>query len=195
MALGRPHWCRLELRAHDDHRAARVVHAFAEQVLLESGPACPSACRRATSRDQLATRPRMAFERRPLSNSASTASWSIRLSRSGRVNHFRRPVQESASASRLLPLITRRYRSFRSDVADCPRRPAAPAAAGRAGVTGITSRIIPGAGLPQTSPGVARVADRVHDLEPLQHLLLAMLAGPSVGHRGSRSSLGESCPR
>ena len=35
IALGRPHWCSLQLRAHDDHRTARVVHALAEQVLAE----------------------------------------------------------------------------------------------------------------------------------------------------------------
>ena len=36
MALGRPHWCRLQLRADHDHRAARVVDALAEQVLAEA---------------------------------------------------------------------------------------------------------------------------------------------------------------
>ena len=36
MSFGRPHWCRLQRRAGHDHRAARVVHALAEQVLAEA---------------------------------------------------------------------------------------------------------------------------------------------------------------
>ena len=83
-------------------------------------------------------RPRMAFERRPLSNRASTASWSMRFS-------FRRMTSGAlcwiSLVSRLFRLITRRYRSFRSDVA---KRPPSSGTSGRrsGGMTGITSRII-----------------------------------------------------
>src|SRR5437773_1282535 len=80
----------------------------------------------------------MTRPRRPLSNSASTASWSIRFSlrmiTSGALSSCRR-------LSRLLRLITRRYRSFRSLVA---KRPPSSGTSGRrsGGITGITSRIM-----------------------------------------------------
>ena len=76
--------------------------------------------------------------RRPLSNSASTASCSMRFSLltmiSGAPRLSRRP-------RRLLRLITRRYRSLRSDVA---KRPPSSWTIGRSsgGITGTTSRII-----------------------------------------------------
>src|SRR6266540_3048958 len=56
--------------------------------------------------------------RRPLSNSASTASWSIRFSLLTMISGAPR---SSSRLRRLLRLITRRYRSLRSDVAK--RRP------------------------------------------------------------------------
>ena len=92
-------------------------------------------------------RPRIAFERRPLSNSASTASCSMRFS-------FRRMTSGArcmmSFCSRLLRLMTRRYRSFRSDVA---KRPPSSGTSGRrsGGITGMTSRIIH-SGLLRVSP-------------------------------------------
>ncbi len=55
--------------------------------------------------------------RRPLSNSASTASWSIRFSLLTMISGAPR---SSRRLRRLFRLITRRYRSFRSDVANRP---------------------------------------------------------------------------
>src|SRR5437870_2011845 len=92
-------------------------------------------------------RPRIAFERRPLSNSASTASCSMRFS-------FRRMTSGArcriSFCSRLFRLMTRRYRSFRSDVA---KRPPSSGTRGRrsGGMTGTTSRIIQ-TGLLRASP-------------------------------------------
>ena len=82
--------------------------------------------------------PVMARPRRPLSISASTASWSIRFS-------LRTMISGAPSSSslfrRLLRLITRRYRSFKSDVAN---RPPSSWTIGRSsgGMTGSTSSTI-----------------------------------------------------
>ena len=81
----------------------------------------------------LITRPR-----RPLSNSASTDSWSMRFSLRTMISGARSSMSRF---SRLFRLITRRYRSFRSDVA---KRPPSNGTSGRSsgGMTGTTSRII-----------------------------------------------------
>ena len=82
--------------------------------------------------------PRKTRPRRPLSNSASTASCNMRFSlrtiTSGACNSI-------SFFKRLLRLITRRYKSFKSDVAN---RPPSRGTSGRnsGGSTGITSRII-----------------------------------------------------
>ena len=88
----------------------------------------------------------MARPRRPLSNSASTAScnirFSLRMMMSGAPSSIRR-------FKRLLRLITRRYRSFRSEVA---KRPPSSGTRGRSsgGMTGMTSRIIHSGRLPDS---------------------------------------------
>src|SRR5213593_3008267 len=102
-------------------------------------------------------RPRIALERRPLSNSASTASCSIRFSLRRMTSGARCRI---SFCSRLLRLITRRYRSFRPQVGRDDRDH----------VQDHPARVV------AAFAGVARVAERVDDLEPLQHLLLAMLA-------------------
>ena len=82
--------------------------------------------------------------RRPLSNSASTASCNIRFS----LRTMMSGAPSSMSRfSRLLRLMTRRYRSFRSDVA---KRPPSSGTSGRrsGGMTGMTSRIISSGRLP-----------------------------------------------
>ena len=82
--------------------------------------------------------PEIMRPRRPLSNSASTASCSIRFS-------FRTMISGARSSmsrfKRLFLLITRRYRSFRSEVAN---RPPSSGTSGRSsgGMTGTTSKII-----------------------------------------------------
>ena len=82
--------------------------------------------------------PEMMRPRRPLSNSASTAScnilFSLRTIISGARNSIRR-------FRRLFRLMTRRYKSFRSEVAN---RPPSKGTSGRnsGGITGTTSRII-----------------------------------------------------
>src|SRR6476660_295079 len=92
-------------------------------------------------------RPRIALERRPLSNSASTASCSMRFSLRRMTSGAR---CEMSFCRRLLRLMTRRYRSLRSDVA---KRPPSSGTSGRrsGGITGMTSRIIH-SGLLRTSP-------------------------------------------
>ena len=82
--------------------------------------------------------PVIALARRPLSNSASTDSCSMRFSL--------RIIMSGACSSinlfrRLLRLMTRRYKSFRSEVA---KRPPSSGTSGRSsgGITGSTSRII-----------------------------------------------------
>src|SRR5919107_1340637 len=77
--------------------------------------------------------------RRPLSNRASTASWSIRFSLFTMISGAPR---SSRRFRRLLRLITRRYRSFRSEVA---KRPPSSCTIGRrsGGMTGTQSRTMP----------------------------------------------------
>src|SRR3954453_5759257 len=77
--------------------------------------------------------------RRPLSNSASTASWSIRFSLLTMISGAPR---SSSRFSRLFRLITRRYRSLRSLVAN---RPPSSCTIGRrsGGMTGTQSSTIP----------------------------------------------------
>src|SRR5574341_1015607 len=89
--------------------------------------------------------PLRARPRRPLSNSASTASWSMRFSLRMMISGARSSMRRF---SRLLRLITRRYRSLRSEVA---KRPPSRGTRGRSsgGRTGITSRIIHSGLLPE----------------------------------------------
>jgi len=82
--------------------------------------------------------------RRPLSISASHASWSMRFSLRMMISGA---PSSSSRLSRLLRLITRRYRSFRSDVA---KRPPSSWTIGRrsGGMTGMTDMIIHSGRLP-----------------------------------------------
>src|SRR5581483_11967989 len=107
----------LQVRPDDDHRAARVVYAFTKQVLTEPATARP---------------------RRPLSIRASHASCNIRFSLRMMISGA---PSSSSLLSRLLRLMTRRYRSFRSEVA---KRPPSSWTIGRrsGGKTGRTVRII-----------------------------------------------------
>ena len=77
--------------------------------------------------------------RRPLSNSESTASWSIRFSLFTMISGAPR---SSSRLRRLLRLITRRYRSLRSEVAN---RPPSSCTMGRrsGGMTGTASSTMP----------------------------------------------------
>jgi hypothetical protein len=111
----------------------------------------------------------MALERRPLSNSASTASWSMRFS-------LRRMTSGALCSisffSRLLRLMTRRYRSFRSrgEAAAVERHQRAQVRRDhRDHVQDHPLRLV----------CVARVAgaERVDDLEPLEHLFLRCWTG------------------
>src|SRR5438093_602349 len=90
-------------------------------------------------------RPRIALERRPLLNSASTASCSMRFSLRRMTSGARCRI---SFCSRLFRLITRRYRSFKSEVA---KRPPSSGTSGRrsGGITGTTSRIIHSGRLPE----------------------------------------------
>src|ERR1044072_4904466 len=123
--------------------------------------------------------PAIARPRRPLSISASHASWSIRFS-------LRMMISGAPSSrsrfSRLFRLMTRRYRSLRSEVA---KRPPSSWTMGRrsGGMTGRTDRIIqPGrARLRRVAGAVARggvavlhLAEGLHRLEALE--LVAHLA-------------------
>ena len=89
--------------------------------------------------------PAIARPRRPLSIRASHASWSIRFS-------LRMMISGAPSSrsrlSRLLRLMTRRYRSFRSEVA---KRPPSSWTIGRrsGGMTGRTDRIIHSGRVPE----------------------------------------------
>jgi hypothetical protein len=71
--LGRPHWCSFSSGPTDDDRAAGVVDALAEQVLAER-PCLPLSMSDRLFRRWLPV-PLMARPRRPLSISASHASW------------------------------------------------------------------------------------------------------------------------
>ncbi len=88
----------------------------------------------------------MTRPRRPLSNSASTASCSMRFSLRTMMSGARSSIRRFR---RLLRLITRRYRSLRSDVA---KRPPSSGTSGRSsgGMTGTTSRIIHSGRLPDS---------------------------------------------
>ena len=82
--------------------------------------------------------PVMTRPRRPLSNSASTDSCSMRFSFRTMMSGARSSIKRFR---RLLRLMTRRYRSFRSEVA---KRPPSSGTSGRnsGGITGITVMII-----------------------------------------------------
>src|SRR5271168_3744010 len=126
----------LQFGTDDDDGAARIVHALAEKVLAEAALLALEGVGERFERRLFV--PRRTRPRRPLSNSASTASCSMRFSL--------RTITSGACSSmsffkRLLRLITRRYKSFRSEVA---KRPPSRGTSGRSsgGRTGITSRII-----------------------------------------------------
>jgi hypothetical protein len=111
--------------------------------------------------------------RRPLSNSASTASCSIRFSLLTMISGAPR---SSSRLSRLLRLMTRRYRSLRSEVA---KRPPSSCTIGRrsGGITGTQSSTMP-------IGRVAGVEERGDDLEPLERAgLLLALAERMVSRR------------
>ena len=84
--------------------------------------------------------------RRPLSNSASTASCSIRFSLRTMISGARSSISRFR---RLLRLMTRRYRSFRSEVA---KRPPSKGTKGRSsgGMTGRMVRTIHSGRLPES---------------------------------------------
>ena len=109
--------------------------------------------------------------RRPLSNSESTASCSIRFSLLTMISGAPR---SSSRLSRLFRLITRRYRSLRSEVA---KRPPSSCTIGRrsGGMTGTASSTMP-CGL------LVGLAERVDDLEPLERpdLALALAGGDGL---------------
>ena len=94
----------LQRRTGDDDRAARVVHALAEQVLAETALLALEHVARATSADGCPG-PVTGRPRRPLSNSASTASCSMRFSLLTMISGAPR---SSSRLRRLLRLITRR---------------------------------------------------------------------------------------
>ena len=142
--LGQTALMQPQLGTDDDDRAARVVDALAEQVLAETS---------LLALEHVGQRPERTLvrsgdgrPRRPLSNSASTASCSIRFSlrmmMSGALSSISR-------FKRLLRLMTRRYRSLRSEVA---KRPPSSGTSGRrsGGMTGRMVRIIHSGLLPES---------------------------------------------
>ena len=173
--LGKPALVQLELGADDDDRTARVVDALSEQVLTKTALLAlehiGERLERPVVGSPVSTRPR-----RPLSNSASTASWSMRFSL--------RTMTSGALSSmsflrRLLRLMTRRYRSLRSLVA---KRPPSSGTSGRSsgGMTGMTSRII--------HSGRLFEFGRLDDLEALGELLAFSWSDVSVFIASRRSS-------
>src|SRR5438046_754794 len=130
-------------------------------------------------------RPRIALERRPLSNSASTASCSMRFSLRRMTSGARCRI---SFCSRLLRLITRRYRSFRSDVA---KRPPSSGTSGRrsGGMTGMTSRIIQ-RGSFRPSPAWPELRNASTILRRLSCCFLrCWLVSPATASRSSSASL------
>ena len=125
--------------------------------------------------------PVMVRPRRPLSNNASTDSCNMRFS-------FRTIMSGARSSikrfSRLLRLITRRYRSFRSEVA---KRPPSRGTKGRnsGGMTGMTSRIIHS----------GRAPDSMNDSTSFRRFTYFLrLASEPVSRMSTRSS-SRSCSR
>jgi hypothetical protein len=103
MSFGSPALVQLEVRAGHDHRAARVVDALAEQVLAET--ALLALEHVAQGLQRRLPGPVTGRPRRPLSNSASTASCSIRFSLLTMISGAPR---SSSRLRRLLRLMTRR---------------------------------------------------------------------------------------
>ena len=99
----------LELGADDDDRAGRVVDALAEQVLAEAALLALDHVGQRLQRAVAA--PSTGRRQRPLSNSASTACWSMRFSLRMMTSGA---LRSTSFFSRLLRLMMRRYRSFRS---------------------------------------------------------------------------------
>ena len=102
--LGQAALVQLELGADHDDRTAGVVDALAEQVLAETALLALDHVGQGLERAAVG-RPVMARPRRPLSNRASTASWSMRFS-------LRMMISGAPSSNsllrRLLRLMTRR---------------------------------------------------------------------------------------
>ena len=144
--LRQPALVQLELRADDDDRTARVVDALAEQVLTEPALLALEHVGQRLERTLAATADRL--------RAAAVVEQRVdRLLQHALLvaeDDFRRAVRDELLTSRLLRLMTRRYRSLRSDVA---KRPPSSGTSGRrsGGITGTTSRIIH-SGLLRTSP-------------------------------------------
>ena len=136
--LGQTALVQLELRADHDRPNGRSSRRACRAGSDGTGPACPSACPRCDFSGRLPG-PVTGRPRRPLSNSESTASCSIRFSLLTMISGAPR---SSSRFSRLFRLITRRYRSLRSDVAN---RPPSSCTIGRrsGGITGTQSSTMP----------------------------------------------------
>ena len=133
MIFGSPHWCSRSSgrpRSPNGRNSRRACRAGS----AGTAPCLPFSMSESDLSGRLLA-PVMTLPRRPLSNSASTASCSIRFS-------LRMMMSGACSSmnrfSRLLRLMTRRYRSFRSEVA---KRPPSSGTSGRrsGGMTGTTS--------------------------------------------------------
>ena len=101
--LGHAALIELQVRAHDDHAPARVVHALAQEVLAEAALLALEHIAQGFQRTGVGAGDGAA--RRPLSIRASTASWSMRFS-------FRTIISGALSCirrlRRLFRLMTRR---------------------------------------------------------------------------------------
>ena len=119
--------------------------------------------------------PVIARPRRPLSNSASTLSCSMRFSLRTMMSGARSSISRF---NRLLRLITRRYRSFRSEVAN---RPPSSGTSGRSsgGITGTTSRIIH-SGFAPLSPNASISLSRLTSFLRFASLVVSLRSWRSV---------------
>ncbi len=129
--------------------------------------------------------PVMVLPRRPLSNSASTASCSIRFSLRMMMSGA---LSSCSRFSRLFRLMTRRYRSLRSEVAN---RPPSSGTSGRrsGGMTGMTSSIIHSGRLPE----MRKASTTLRRLESFFRLASELVSRAS--RRSSSDSLWTSIPR
>ena len=136
MTLGRPHWWNLSVGP------ATMTDRPEKSTLLPSRfwrnrPCLPLSMSDSDLSGRLPG-PVTGRPRRPLSNRASTASWSIRFSL---LTMMVGAPRSRSRLRRLFRLMTRRYRSFRSEVA---KRPPSNCTMGRnsGGMTGTASRIM-----------------------------------------------------
>jgi hypothetical protein len=113
--LGQTALVQLQLRADDDDRTARVVHALAEQVLAEAALLALEHVAEGLQRTVAGT------------GDGATAAAVVEQGVDGLLQHALLVVDDDLGAPRsirrrrrLLRLITRRYRSFRSLVAKRP---------------------------------------------------------------------------